>query len=98
MTTKAEILQRLADCKSELIERFDVRELGLFGSAARDELRGDSDIDLLVEFAHPPTLDHYMGLKFHLETLLGLPVDLVTKGGLKPRANTHVQKDLIRVA
>ncbi len=98
MITRAEILQRLTGCKAELVERFDVRELGLFGSAARDDLNADSDVDLLVDFAHPPTLTGYMRLKFRLEEMLGMPVDLVTKSGLKPRADTYVQKDLIRVA
>ena len=34
----------------ELCRRYQVRELSLFGSAARGELRPESDIDLLVEF------------------------------------------------
>jgi hypothetical protein len=38
-----------------------------------------------------------MGLKFYLEQLFGRNVDLVTEKGLKPRARTHVERDLIRV-
>ena len=34
----------------DLCRRYQVRELSLFGSAARGEMRPDSDIDLLVEF------------------------------------------------
>lgn len=34
----------------ELVKRFHIHRLYLFGSAARGELRPDSDIDLLVEF------------------------------------------------
>ena len=34
----------------ELAQRYHVRRLVLFGSAARGELKPDSDIDLLVEF------------------------------------------------
>jgi len=34
----------------EICRRHEVRELSLFGSAARGELRPDSDIDLLVDF------------------------------------------------
>jgi predicted nucleotidyltransferase len=33
-----------------LTRQFHIRKLSLFGSAARGELRADSDIDLLVEF------------------------------------------------
>ena len=34
----------------ELVRRYHIRRLALFGSAARDELKPDSDIDLMVEF------------------------------------------------
>jgi predicted nucleotidyltransferase len=33
-----------------IAERYDIKRITLFGSAARGELRPDSDIDLLVEF------------------------------------------------
>ncbi len=53
---------------------------------------------MLVEFDGPATFDGYFDLKTYLEQLLGRPVDLVTKKGLRPRARQHVEKDLIRVA
>ncbi len=81
-----------------LKQRFGTRSVALFGSAARDELRPDSDIDILVEFDGPASFDAYFGLKDHLEASLGRSVDLVTAGGLKPRAREHVERDLIRVA
>ena len=34
----------------EKIEEFGVKRIGIFGSAARDDLREDSDIDMVVEF------------------------------------------------
>jgi hypothetical protein len=46
---------------AELCRRHRVRELSVFGSAARDEVRPNSDIDLLVEFlpdAEADLLDH----------------------------------------
>ena len=58
----------------------------------------DSDIDVLVEFASAPTVDSYFGAKDYLEAVLGRPVDLVTPGGLKPRAHRYVERDLVRVA
>lgn len=95
---RAEILKILNEHQADLLRRFGAKRLALFGSAARDELRGDSDIDVLVEFAGPATFDGYFELKAHLESLLGRPVDLVTERGLKPRARRNVEKDLIRVA
>ncbi|MCX6595884.1 MAG: nucleotidyltransferase domain-containing protein, partial [Acidobacteria bacterium] len=34
----------------EICRRYQVSELSLFGSAARGEMRPDSDVDFLVEF------------------------------------------------
>jgi uncharacterized protein len=92
-----DILSRLLERRREISERFGVERVGLFGSAARDELREDSDVDVLVSFRGHATFDGYMGLKFYLEELFGRKVDLVTEKGLKPRARSHVEKDLIRV-
>jgi predicted nucleotidyltransferase len=71
---------------ADLCRRYQVRELSLFGSAARGEMRPDSDIDLLVEFlpeAEVDLVDH-AGLMLDLARLLGRKVDLVSKNGLKP--------------
>ncbi len=92
------ILDLLTRHRDGLKARFGAKHLALFGSAARDELRDDSDIDVLVEFEGPPTFHGYFDLKAELERLFGRPVDLVTERGLKPRARQHVQRDLIRVA
>jgi predicted nucleotidyltransferase len=92
-----DILNRLHDRRREISDRFAVDNLGLFGSAARDKLRDDSDVDVLVSFRGRATFDGYMGLKSYLEELFGRKVDLVTEKGLKPRARSHVERDLIRV-
>lgn len=92
------ILELLNRDSTLLKQRFGVKHLGLFGSAARDELRSDSDVDVLVEFVGPTTFQGYFDLKAHLEQLLGRRVDLVTEKGLKPRARRHVERDLVRVA
>ncbi len=39
---------------TEICRRYRVRELAVFGSAVRGELRSDSDIDFLVDFCHRP--------------------------------------------
>ena len=95
---RSAVLQLLNEHREQVRERFGAKRLALFGSAARDELRDDSDIDVLVEFDGPATFDGYFDLKTYLEQLLGRSVDLVTEKGLKPRARRHVEKDLIRVA
>ena len=71
---------------ANLCRRYQVRELSVFGSAARGEMRPDSDIDLLVEFLADAQVDlvDFAGLMLDLSRLLGRKVDLVSKNGLKP--------------
>ncbi len=95
---RTEILSLLERRREEIKQRFAVKHIALFGSAARNELRDDSDIDVLVEFEGPSTFGGYFDLKDYLEELLDRPIDLVTKKGLKPRARRHVERDLIHVA
>ncbi|MDD3954468.1 MAG: nucleotidyltransferase domain-containing protein [Lentisphaeria bacterium] len=49
----------------------------LFGSAARDALRPDSDIDLALQYDPPLSLEARLDLTFRLESLLRRTVDLV---------------------
>src|SRR5881398_1246862 len=80
---------------TELCRRYQVRELSLFGSAARGEMRPDSDIDLLVEFLPDSSVDlvDYAGLMIDLSDLLGRKVDLVSKNGLKPLIRSSVLQE-----
>src|SRR5208283_5254246 len=61
MTTRQEVMARLKRLKGELADRYDVREIGIFGSVARDENDSGSDIDLLVEFGPHADLITYIG-------------------------------------
>ncbi len=76
---------------------FGVKELWLFGSAARGEAQAH-DLDFLVDFSLPPTLTGFMNLKFFLEDRLGLPVDLHSKGSCPARFLQRIQPDLLHVA
>ena len=94
---RATALTLLAQCKSELAERFAVRDLALFGSTIRDDARPDSDIDILVTFDGPATSARYFGVQFFLEDLLGHPVDLVTDKALRPELRPFVEREAIHV-
>lgn len=70
-----------------LFKKHQVVEAFLFGSAARDELKDNSDIDILLTFSEDISLydyaDNYFELKDALESLLKRKVDLVTAKSLK---------------
>lgn len=82
----------------EIRSEFRVTQLALFGSAARDKMQLDSDVDILVTLEGMPTFDRYMDLKAYLEQLIGTSVDLVTESAVKPRMRSVIEKDLVRVA
>jgi len=92
-----QVLAELRRHWQEIEPRFAIKHLSVFGSAARDELRDDSDIDVLVEFKGKATFDGYMDLKFYLETLLGRNVDLVTHDAVKPRMRPMIEQEAIHV-
>lgn len=80
---------------ADLCRSYSVKELSLFGSAARGEMDPDSDIDILVEFEPGVRvgLIRFESLAEELEALTGRKVDLVTKRGLKPWVRPQVLKD-----
>ncbi len=71
----------------ELCERFGVRKLEVFGSAAGERFDPSrSDLDFLVDFepASPREMaDRYFGLLEALEALFGRPIDLVMTAAIK---------------
>ena len=76
----------------DFCKQHQVRELALFGSAVRGELRPDSDLDILVDF-EPEARIGFMTLgrmARELSELLGRRVDLVPKEGLKPAIRAAV--------
>jgi len=70
---------------ADLCRQYGVRKLELFGSAARGDLRADSDIDFFFEFDSNPAglADRFFGLMEDLEMLLGRKVDLVSSQGVR---------------
>jgi predicted nucleotidyltransferase len=91
------IKAKLAAHRADL-DRLGVKSLSVFGSAARGDENESSDLDVLVEFSGPATLDRFMDLKDLLERISGRRVDLVTQRALKPLVRSHIQQELVRVA
>ena len=69
-------------------------KMSLFGSALRDALTPDSDIDILVEFDqdHIPGLFELSGMEIELSDKLGRKVDLRTPAELSRYFRADVQK------
>lgn len=94
--TREEIL-RLLDENRAAIRATGARRLALFGSAARGEMREESDVDLVVELEQK-TFDCYMGLKELLERILDCRVDLVMIDAVKPRLRAYIEREMVNAA
>lgn len=81
-----------------LQNKFHVERIGIFGSYVRQEATPASDLDILVELDRPVGWE-IVDLHRYLETLLGMKVDLVTKGAVlrKPLLWESIREDLIYV-
>ena len=74
-----------------------VIEASVFGSFARGEAHPDSDLDLLVRYEEAVSLFDVGGLKFELENLLGIKVDLISRDYLKSRIKKRVLQESVRI-
>ena len=92
-----EIRQVLAGQKKSLCERYQITELGVFGSYARGEQTETSDVDILVDYEVAPTFVMLVELRDYLSEVFGLKVDIVTKNGLKSRIRDRVLAEAIYV-
>jgi predicted nucleotidyltransferase len=82
----------------ELAQRYHIRRLVLFGSAARGELKPDSDIDLLIEFesGEAPSLGGMVKIQDAFVALFGgRKVDVATPSILNnPYRKRAIEKDM----
>jgi predicted nucleotidyltransferase len=83
---------------AKLAQRYHIRRLVLFGSAARGKLKPDSDIDLLVEFTEgeAPSLGGMVRLQNDFVVLFGgRKVDVATPAILNnPYRKRAIEKDM----
>ncbi len=92
--TALDTLHALDEELGAFCRRHGIRHLAVFGSALRDELRPDSDLDLLVEFepGQVPGLLGLARLELELEPLLGREVELRTYADLSERFRDEVRR------
>jgi predicted nucleotidyltransferase len=97
MPDKQTILAILKKAKPSLEKKYGLKELALFGSYSRNTaVTNKSDVDVMVDFNQPLGLA-FVDLADELEQLLQMKVDLVSRGGIKPKYFSVIEPDLIYV-
>src|SRR5260370_16241955 len=94
-----EVIAKLREHEPELKAAGVVR-LSLFGSTARGDRQPDSDIDLLATFDESRQLSllDVIHIENQIANLLGVRVDLIEEGTLKPRVQKSVEAEALRAS
>ena len=85
--------------EADAIRAFGATALYLFGSTARDEAVGFSDLDLFVEYDPQSrfSLVELVGIKQLLERRLGIAVDVTTRDSLDPLLRERIEASAERI-
>jgi len=88
---KSNILNYLKEHYLEFQKKYNIEQIGLFGSYARDESTLSSDIDIYVKM--PPKLFYMVAIKDELEKVFHKNVDIVR---LRDKMNPYLQKRILK--
>lgn len=96
--SKRELVMKNREAILALAERYGLENVRLFGSAARGEETGESDVDFLVH--RKPGTDPFLLYDFMelLKSLLGCNVDVIPESEqMRPRLRQNIMADAIPV-
>ncbi|MEA1891847.1 MAG: nucleotidyltransferase domain-containing protein [Campylobacterota bacterium] len=97
MVNRDEILNILKKYKKNNIDKYDIVELGLFGSVARNQTSSDSDVDICIK-TKTPDMFALVHIKDELQKLLSNSIDIVrVRDKMNPYLKNRIDKDAIYV-
>jgi hypothetical protein len=91
------VIETLKSLDEQIRREYKAEIVGVFGSYARGEQRGSSDLDILAKFAEGATLFDFVGLGNFLEEKLNLKVDIVSERALREELRESIFKEVVRV-
>ena len=96
MSHTEQIIKLLQINKQLLFGQYPLIELGVFGSAVRNDFTEKSDIDIIIDYNKPMGVE-FIDLAKDLERIVHRKVDLVSKKGIKKNYYKQIEKDIIYV-
>lgn len=78
-----------------VVAKHGATDVRLFGSAARNETRAGSDLDLLVRMEEGRNLFDLIALSQELEDKLGVDVDVLSERGLSPYLRDRILSEAV---
>lgn len=97
MESLEEVKITLAKHKEELRKKYNIKEIGVFGSLVRGEQKRKSDIDIIVEFNEIPDIFLLIDLEDYLKKLLHKKVDLIRKAAIRPELKDVILEEAVYI-
>jgi predicted nucleotidyltransferase len=91
---RANILYALQKYKEQSAEKYGILQLGVFGSAAREQMTENSDIDVIVNLQEQD-LFALVGIKQELEDYFHVQVDVIS---YRPRMDSFLKERIDKEA
>lgn len=81
-------------------EKYGIKRLEVFGSAARNELQPDSDVDLLVTLdeSRDTPINELLEMAGEAEEVAGRRVDFVLRHSLEKSRNKYARENILATA
>ena len=95
MKNLEEIRRILEEHMPELVQKYGVREVGIFGSYVTGKQRRRSDVDILVEFDVVPGLLKFIELEDYISEVLGMKADLVRKKSIREELRERILGEVV---
>jgi uncharacterized protein len=96
MSHLEQIKNTLTLLKPELLSKYPIASMGLFGSVVRDDFTDESDIDIIVTFNDRVGIE-FIDLANELEEKLKRKVDLVSRNGVKEKYLRVIDPQIVYV-
>lgn len=96
MLDAAIILDYLRKNKVRFFQKYQLTQIGIFGSIARGEQTENSDIDIIIEF-EPNTSDLYslkLNLRNEIQSKFNRPVDICRLKYIKPIFRSQIESEI----
>jgi uncharacterized protein len=92
-----EIISRLKAEKATLYKKYKIKNIGIFGSFARNEETNESDIDILVEFVGTPGMKEFFQAEEFLEKLLNRKIDMVREKAIRKELKEDIMSEVVYI-
>jgi len=95
MKSLDDIKSTIAKHKKEIVLRFSINKIAIFGSWAKGIANKKSDIDILVDFDQTPDIFLLIDLEEYLQKILKRKIDLVRLSAIREEIKKKVMKEAI---